>query len=242
MLTPPPPLDEGRNVSLKYGKGEVGAMATVLDPEYVEVAARVKARAKELKALEPGPERVALEEAGKGDAKLMEQIHEFAELALGTAEEIFEKRASYVVVGQLASTREDGTLDPSDPRAIKLSLGWYSTEGDATKAAESLWQATATGDTFRVWVLPVHHGTPADLHAERKEQYQAEAEKRAEAARDKLRESIRKRQEADAIRNGGGKGACECTHQQYDHSMVGVSRGKCWVKDCSCEKWSEKKR
>lgn len=167
---------------------------------------------------------------------------EAAEAALDAMEEIFEKRAKFVVVGQLAVTKELGDIKPSEPAAIKLSLGWYSTEGDAIRAAESLWSNAATGDQFRCWILPVHHGTPADLHGKRKEQYQAAEAKRAAAARAKVLENIAKRQEAAAVRAAGGRGSCQCGHQQYDHSMVGNGRGRCLANDCSCPKWDETKK
>jgi hypothetical protein len=76
------------------------------------------------------------------------------------------------VVGQLASSKEDGLILPTDPKAIRISLGWYSTEGEAKSAADSLWSSLASGEQFRVWVLPVHHGTPADFHKLRKTHYE----------------------------------------------------------------------
>jgi hypothetical protein len=97
-------------------------------------------------------------------------------------------------------TKGEQTIDPTDPRAIKVSLGWYSTEGDALAAAGSLWTSTASGDTYRCWVLPVHHGTPATLHAKRKAEIQAAAEKAKDKAWDKIRADIEKRQREEAER------------------------------------------
>lgn len=107
-----------------------------------------------------------------------DSAEEAAEACLKAMEEIFAARAKFVVVGQLASDREVGTIPPSDPRAVRLSLGWYSTEGDAQSAAESLWNSTPTGETFRVWVLPVHHSTPHEYHKLRKETESTEAKMR----------------------------------------------------------------
>lgn len=166
-----------------------------------------------------------------------------AEAALAEAEGVFEKRANFVVVGQLAGTRERSEIPPSDPEAIKVSLGWFSTEGDAIKAAESLWSSTASGDRYRVWVLPVFHGTPAELHAKAKERYAAAEQARAEKAAGKFKELVRKRQEAMEERARGGKGSCEsCAHQPYDHGTDGSSRGKCLPTACRCERWIEKKK
>lgn len=180
-------------------------------------------------------------EALEGEYETVEQA---ALAALATAEEIFEDRAKFVVVGQLKDKNGRSNIPPTDPEAIKLSLGWYSTEGDATSAAGSLWHSSASGDTFRTWVLPVFHGTPADLHAKQKEKYQKENEARKQKASDKIKADIEKRRLEMEERARGGKGSCEhCGHQPYDHSMTsegGRGRGKCWLTDCSCTKWKEK--
>lgn len=140
---------------------------------------------------------------GKGEIAAMveaidqdyDSFEDAAKAALATAEEIFEKRAKFVVVGQLSGSKERLSIPASDPEAIRISLGWYSTEGDARKAAESLWHSTASGDTFRTWVLPVCHDTPAALHGKRKQHY-LDLQAKADAARqERLKESIRKRQE-----------------------------------------------
>lgn len=180
-------------------------------------------------------------EALEGDYETVEQA---ALAALAAAEEIFEDRARFVVVGQLRDKPGRADMPPDDPEAIKVSLGWYSTEGDAIKASESLWHNSGTGDTFRTWVLPVFHGTPADLHAKQKEKYQKQEEARKAKTQEKIRADIEKRQLANEERARGGKGSCEnCSHQPYDHSMTsegGRGRGKCWIEDCSCTKWKEK--
>jgi hypothetical protein len=182
-------------------------------------------------------------EALDGDYETVEQA---ALAALAAAEEIFEDRAKFVVVGQLKDKTGRSNIPPTDPEAIKLSLGWYSTEGDATSAASSLWHSNSTGDTFRTWVLPVFHGTPADLHAKQKEKYEKEAIARKKKASDKIKADIEKNRLAMEERARGGKGSClHCSHQPYDHSMLsdgGRGRGKCWLPGCSCTKWEEKKK
>lgn len=168
-------------------------------------------------------------------------LEDAAKAALAAAEEIFEKRAQFVVVGQLSGTKEREKIPPSDREAIKVSLGWYSTEGDALKAAESLWFNSGSGDRYRCWVLPTFHGTPAELHEKAKERYAAAEEKRKQAATEKLKASIEKRMKDAEIRNNGGKGSCiNCGHQPYDHRPDGSSRGKCALTECDCIKWSEK--
>lgn len=148
---------------------------------------------------------------GKAEIKLiavaLEQEHDSAEAAalaaLQVMEDIFEKRAKFVVVGQLAHTKGEGTIQPTDERAVKVSLGWYSTEGEAQTAAGSLWTSTASGDTYRCWVLPVHHGTPASLHSKRKDEIADQATKAQDKARAKIRADIEKRQREEAERCGG---------------------------------------
>jgi len=172
-----------------------------------------------------------------------ESVEDAARSALACAEEIFERRAQFVVVGQLSSSREKLEIDPSEREAIKVSLGWYSTEGDAIKAAESLWQNSVTGDRFRCWVLPVFHGTPAELHAKQKEKY-AEAEaKREVKAREAFEKSIAAHRAAMEERASGGKGSCKnCGHEPYEHSMTsegGKGRGECRLTDCLCTRWAE---
>jgi hypothetical protein len=175
----------------------------------------------------------------------IDQDHASAEdaalAALAAAEAVLEERAKFIVVGQLCGTKERNEIPPSDPESIKVALAFYSTEGDALKAAESLWTSTATGDRFRNWVLPMFYGTPADLHAKQKEKYAAEEAKAKEKKSERMKESIRKRQEAMEERARGGKGSCEhCSHQPYDHSSSGNGRGRCLINECECEKWKEK--
>lgn len=109
---------------------------------------------------------------------------------LGAAEEVFEERATWTVVGQLSATRERPIVPPEDPEAIRICLGFFSTEGDARKAAESLWHQTASGDTFRTWYLPVHHGTPADFHGKRRQRYRDLEEKQRERRKQALQLDI----------------------------------------------------
>lgn len=199
-------------MSLKAGKTDVVAMAKALDPDY-----------------------------DKLDSETQASVQEFAKAALDSAEEIFRKRAQFVVVGQLAGNKARAEIPPSDPEAIKLALGWYSTEGDARSAAESLWHSTQSGDRFRTWVLNVHHGTPAELHADRKAKYVALEAKQAEAKRARLEASIEKFALAAEIRAAGGKGSCQCGHPSWEHGFEASSRGPCKLTDCPCEKWREQK-
>lgn len=188
---------------------------------------------------------------GKNEIKAMiaaidndehESAEDAAKAALAAAEEIFEDRAKFVVVGQLRATKERLSIPPADGEAIKVSLGWYSTEGDAISAAGSLWSNTATGDNFRCWVLPVFHGTPAAFHDTQKAKY-AEAEaKRAEKAKEKFLESIVKHREAMEERARSGKGSCKtCGHMSGDHAMTSEgNKGRGVCRMCECPKWEER--
>lgn len=166
---------------------------------------------------------------------------EAAMAALALAESLFEKRAKFVVVGQLASTRE-GPLKASDPAAVRMSLGWYSTEGDARAAAESLWSNGPNGETFKVWVLPVHHGTPADFHRDRREKHEKVQAKAKEVQQERLQRSIDKRlADAEERNKVNAKGKClHCDHFPYDHLTDGNSRGKCGLSSCGCSRFKER--
>lgn len=119
---------------------------------------------------------------------------EAVEAVLSLLDELVAARASWVVVAQLSSTRERGTLAPSDPEAIKVALGFYSTEGDARAASDQLWSNVASGDTFRRWVLPMYHGTPTEFHKEQREKYAADEAKRKEADAARIQKQIQTRQ------------------------------------------------
>ena len=186
---------------------------------------------------------------GKTQVKKMvdaiDQDHGSAEdaalAALAAAEEVLEERARFIVVGQLCGTKETPHIAPSDPQAVKVALGYYSTEGDAHTAAGSLWYATSTGDRFHVWTLPMFYGTPADLHSTQKAKYAAIEAKAKEKSDEKMATDIVKRREAMEERARGGKGSCViCTHQPYDHVSEGNGKGKCVVPDCPCTKWTER--
>jgi len=73
--------------------------------------------------------------------------------------DLYEQRAKFTVVGQLRYSKGE-FLDPEDARASKVALGRYATETQAKDHAESLVFSHQTGEEMRVWVLPVHHGTP----------------------------------------------------------------------------------
>ena len=172
----------------------------------------------------------------------IDQDHETAEdaakAALETMSNLFEKRCKFVVVGQLSGTRDRPTIPASDPEAIKLALGFYSTEGDARSAADGMWSSTKSGDQFRAWVLNVHHGTPADLHAERRRHYQELEAKQAEAARQRMLQSIEKHRLAAEERRLHGCCA-NCEHHKYEHRTLPVGIYPCGMSTCDCEAWVE---
>lgn len=121
-----------------------------------------------------------------------ESLDDAVDAALAVALRIWETRARWAVVGQLARTGERGAIPPDDPEAIKLCVDIYSTEGNAKSAADTLSIAHATNEEYRVWLLPVAHATTAAVLAERRASLQAAEEKRKEKAREKFQESIRK--------------------------------------------------
>lgn len=128
-----------------------------------------------------------------------ETLDDAADAVLALVNDLVKERASFVVVGQLSSTRERMNVPPSDPEAIKIALGPFSTEGDARSASESLWASTASGDTFRNWVLPVFPGTAAEFHQKQKEQHVAAEQKRKDAANERMKKQAEKhRQETQA--------------------------------------------
>jgi hypothetical protein len=92
---------------------------------------------------------------------------------LEAAAELLVARAKFTVVGQLMYSPDGGYVSPIDSKASKVCLGFYSTEGEAQKAAEALVYNTQTHEEFRTWVLPMYHGTPNDWYRERKEAHRA---------------------------------------------------------------------
>ena len=95
-----------------------------------------------------------------------------AEAALGLAWDMYEAKAKFTVVGQLYSSKVDSTDPESAP---KIALGRYGTEKQALEAARSLVFSTPTGETFRAWVLPVHHGSPHEYFQMRNKALKAKA-------------------------------------------------------------------
>jgi hypothetical protein len=144
-------------------------------------------------------------------ASVLMEDHESVDDAVTAILDLFldyaRERMSFVVVGQLYASREQPRIAPTEPAAIKVALGCYSTEGDAKSAAESLWSSSMTGDCFQTWVLPLFHGSPAELHTAQKEKYKVAAQRAKEARGERLRRDIEKRKEeaqqrADEYRKG----------------------------------------
>lgn len=123
----------------------------------------------------------------KTDARI---LHDLLESGEGTLEEIalevmklawkkYEANAKWAVVGQLYYV--DGQfLTPEDPAADKVCLGLFKTQTQATTAAKSLVYGSSTHEQARVWVLPVHNGTPASFYDERRKKEKVLLDKRAE--------------------------------------------------------------
>lgn len=128
-----------------------------------------------------------------------ETVGEAARACLALMEQFMEDRAKFVVVGQLRRSPEHFEIDPKSPDAIKVSLGWYSTESEARVAAEQLVYNPNSQTEWWTWVLDVWHGTPSELHKAHRDRMKAKQQARAEKAREKLRAQIEKsNQEAQA--------------------------------------------
>lgn len=95
-------------------------------------------------------------------------VEEAAQAALDCALELIAERGKFTVVGQLRLAGPGEHVEPSDPRAEKIALGYYATEKQATEDALKLAYSTQTGEEYRAWVLPVWHGTPASYYTDRK--------------------------------------------------------------------------
>lgn len=112
-----------------------------------------------------------------------ESVEDAAEAVLTEALSVLESRAKFTVVGQLYYSRQEGGwIGPEDARAAKVCLGYYSTNGDAQKAAEGLVHQALTNEEFRTWVLPVEHCTPQQVYQARRAAHDA-AEAEARRAR-----------------------------------------------------------
>lgn len=166
-----------------------------------------------------------------------ETVEDAARAVLAEAERIFEERAKFVVVGQLSGTKERLTIPSDDPEAIKLSLGWYSTEGDARGAAESMWHSAASGDTYRTWVLPVFHGSPAELHKRAKDKYAADAAKAKDKMQERVREGVRKAEAAAEERARLMRTPCKCGHDVLHHKGTVDKPAECAA--CRCTGYQE---
>lgn len=93
---------------------------------------------------------------------------EAAAAVLEAAWDLYEAKSKFIIVGQLYYAPGEGFIQPEDPRALKVALGPYGTESQANKAQASLLYSGATGEEFRRWVLPIHHGTPNTWFVARK--------------------------------------------------------------------------
>ena len=105
-----------------------------------------------------------------------DQLDELKKVALAAMEEalaIFEAKAKFTVVGQVMW--EDGkTIKSFDPAAEKVCVGVFNTETQAKGAADQLFGSPNSREVLRTWVLPIHHGTPAQWRKARKEALEAE--------------------------------------------------------------------
>lgn len=119
---------------------------------------------------------------GKRDVQAMadvldgdyETVEEAARAAMEFAFARYEEKAKFTIVGQAAYTPDGGWLSPENAAATKVALGRYGTEKAAINDALSF-AIGSTGEQFKAWVLPVHHGTPASYFTKRKDAKKAVA-------------------------------------------------------------------
>lgn len=107
-------------------------------------------------------------------------VEDMALRALELAWEVYEAKAKFTVVGQVVR-RNAVKLDLGNPEAgaDKICLGNFGTEAAAKSAAMGsprliagatmgLFWSAATKEQARMWVIPIHHGTPAKWYTQRK--------------------------------------------------------------------------
>lgn len=109
------------------------------------------------------------------DAAEHETVEDLATAVLEKAFELFGvNHAKHIVVGQLIDTPPRAGLSREQKSEVKVALGPFATRSAATAAGKSLALSTTTGEQYRWWCLPLHKGTPAEWHAQRKKVYQPE--------------------------------------------------------------------
>lgn len=112
-------------------------------------------------------------------AAILDQDHDSAEAAaralLEYAVEMYERRAKFVVVGQLRN--EHPGLPPDEVRGSRIVIGPFSTEGVARAAGESLSIGRPTEEEMRWWLLDMWHDTPHAFYKQRAEKAKAKAKK-----------------------------------------------------------------
>lgn len=124
---------------LTFGKTEARKIAKILDPGYGEL-----------------------------DKDQQAEVEAIAASVLDEAVALVLDRAKFTVVGQLRKAPETRWTGPGEADASKGCLGFYSTAGEAQKAAEGLFYNSQTHEEWAAWVLPVSHATANDFHKARK--------------------------------------------------------------------------
>lgn len=128
-------------MAITYTPSDVRRLAKELDPEYASL-----------------------------DDDEREALHDYADKALSAALSVVQERAKYTVVGQLYRGPGTHWRTAVEAERSKVCLGFYSTEGDARKAAESLFTNNSSHEEWQAWWLPVDHRSPSEHHAHRKAQ------------------------------------------------------------------------
>lgn len=108
------------------------------------------------------------------DDEPREQVLAIAKQLMEKSLEIFNEKAKFVTVGQMYWTKGNGKLSSWDPKAEKLCVGFFGTEKQAEGAAFELIGAQTADEHFRVWTLPIWHGTPGAWRKARRKAIEGE--------------------------------------------------------------------
>lgn len=152
----------------KFGVKDIRRMAKLLDPDYDVV------RPPEQETL-PLVDEAGMPAFTGGTPILSDEENEGLEAmalaALNEALDIIESKAKFALVGQLYWA--GGYISAEESRANRVSLGWYTTEKQAYEAGKMLGVPHGSNEEFKVWVVPVHMGSPASFHKKRKQDREA---------------------------------------------------------------------
>lgn len=96
-------------------------------------------------------------------------VRGYAERVLEVARGVVVERMKFAVVAQLWVDAEHRFVSRGEADASKVCLGFFSTRGDAERAAGSVVSSTSTRETWRSWVVEVSPvGSVVEFHRARR--------------------------------------------------------------------------